>query len=261
MNFIRNISLALLTIVLFFILSSIFIVFLFSKDWFFWRFNADFIGGGFSKYKGDIYYVDNSRIKMDEADYDSFESLNKESRYGKDVSNIYYGDRIIKEADSETFEVFENCVNYARDKNNFYYNSWIIEGNYDKLEFLNDCLYMKDDEYIYIRGGREDNIDYDSFKTFDKSPHYFKDKNNIYYWMALTEIVEGADLETFEPISEGYAKDKDSVFMSWMKITGADPETIEYVGEGSYVKDKNHCYFGGDIVEMSECEKIEKQSK
>lgn len=61
------------------------------------------------------------------------------------------------------------------------------------------------------------------------------------------ELLEGADPVTFEALSDGYAKDVDTVFLDCLTINGADPETFELIGK-DYGRDKDNVYFWDAVI-------------
>ncbi|MFI5260317.1 MAG: DKNYY domain-containing protein [Candidatus Paceibacteria bacterium] len=139
--------------------------------------------------------------------------------YIKDSKNVYnaYGAGLpVKGADVNTFVTLSNA--YEKDINNVYYLSIIVDG--------------ADPKTFQVIGG-----------------FYAKDTKNVY---ELNRIIAGADLKTAvllwsnPKVSQNeYLKDKDSVYLDWVKIQNADPATFTYIGNG-YSKDKNSVYFAGD---------------
>lgn len=106
---------------------------------------------------------------------------------------------------------------------------------------------------------------------------YFKDGNKIYYQnvgdvLATPRKVKGVDLKTFKVYrtdclkdhchnTSEYAKDKKNVYYWGEKIKGADLETFKpFENYYDNAIDKNNCYRKGDVVDMSECEKLESQN-
>jgi hypothetical protein len=70
----------------------------------------------------------------------------------------------------------------------------------------------------------------------DKSPYYYYGcgfyKDNIYFWTNMQfgrtpKKLEGADKETFSPISEYYGMDKNSVYHLSIGITNVDVHTFQ----------------------------------
>ena len=96
---------------------------------------------------------------------------------------------------------------------------------------------------------------------------YLKDENYIYYqiggltgWRLTLGAITQADVETFETLDRGYAKDKNNAYFYDQIIAEADVETFEVIqssfshfvggyGEYGYAKDKNNVYYNADILE------------
>lgn len=91
---------------------------------------------------------------------------------------------------------------------------------------------------------------------------YLSDSNDYHFFDPLTDV----DISTFEVCkgSGGYAKDKNRVYYPIVVtcvdgyeysgcyfeeyvITGADPDTFKYLGDG-YAVDRNNMYRYGEIV-------------
>ena len=63
--------------------------------------------------------------------------------------------------------------------------------------------------------------------------------------------IKNADLRTFYPLDNIYAKDKNRVYYNSIPLEKADPKTIEVLdnlGNYGYGKDKNHVYYWGKIL-------------
>lgn len=148
--------------------------------------------------------------------------------YFKDNNNIFIGTKPIDLIDVSSFEYFGNysvaygmpySVSYAKDKNNVYYSCGEI---------------LK-------------NADLDTFK--DLKDGYAKDKNNVWY---LAKIVKQDNLTTFKSLGNGYAKNKSHIYFAGVVINVVDIATFEILKSkygGSYSRDKNNVYNGGEIVQ------------
>lgn len=140
----------------------------------------------------------------------------------------YYDGEVIEVADEETFEAIPGDERFARDKNRIYFSG----------EFIGAEI-----------------IDANTFEAINE--RYTKDKNFVYYfnenieegsWLALLEIIERADPNTFE-VAGRYAKDKNYIFLSNKILQGVDLTTFQEMGERNY-KDKDHAYSSsGKIIE------------
>ena len=140
------------------------------------------------------------------------------NNYWIEKKNVYYNWDKVNWADAKTFEVLSD--DFAKDKNK---------------------IYLYNYEVVWL--------DVDSFEVLDE--YYLKDKDNIYYIDRDSKIrvVSWADTWSFEVIKwksqsgldSRYAKDKKSVFQSWMKLVNSDSETFKFIDE-FYSKDKNNVY-------------------
>ena len=159
--------------------------------------------------------------------------------------------------DKATFQEIDAV--YAKDKNGVYV--WENRG-WKKLEGIDPITfqiinisgsarrYLKDKNGIYNIDGDSDNL------VLEKLPYdpqtyevinqlYSKDKNNIYY---SNRKITGADLPTFQIGSDGFSKDKNNIYLEGKKILGVDRDTIKII-ELPYIKDKNNVYYGNKKIE------------
>ena len=159
--------------------------------------------------------------------------------------------------DKATFQEIDAV--YAKDKNGVYV--WENRG-WKKLEGIDPITfqiiningsarrYLKDKNGIYNIDGDSDNL------VLEKLPYdpqtyevinqlYSKDKNNIYY---SNRKITGADLPTFQIGSDGFSKDKNNIYLEGKKILGVDRDTVKII-ELPYIKDKNNIYYGNKKIE------------
>ena len=159
--------------------------------------------------------------------------------------------------DKATFQEIDAV--YAKDKNGVYV--WENRG-WKKLEGIDPITfqiiningsarrYLKDKNGIYNIDGNSDNL------VLEKLPYdpqtyevinqlYSKDKNNIYY---SNRKITGADLPTFQIGSDGFSKDKNNIYLEGKKILGVDRDTVKII-ELPYIKDKNNIYYGNKKIE------------
>jgi len=159
--------------------------------------------------------------------------------------------------DKATFQEIDAV--YAKDKNGVYV--WENRG-WKKLEGIDPITfqiiningsarrYLKDKNGIYNIDGNSDNL------VLEKLPYdpqtyevinqlYSKDKNNIYY---SNRKITGADLPTFQIGSDGFSKDKNNIYLEGKKILGVDRDTVKII-ELPYIKDKNNVYYGNKKIE------------
>lgn len=93
-------------------------------------------------------------------------------------------------------------------------------------------------------------------------------EDRVYYG---SELIEGADVETFVGLRDWYAKDKNSVYYKGNLIESADPKTFEVyyskfqsaltfsdaVSTGGFAQDVNQLYKKGEVVEGFDINKLE----
>ena len=131
--------------------------------------------------------------------------------------------------------------------------SGIVEQTKESREVKNELPeeYKIKADGVYYKDELIEEADIATFEYIEY--RYAKDKNNIYY---LGERVKNIDRLTFEYLGKGYAKDKNYVYYSFMKgldsevgiIKEADMETFEYL-DYFYAKDKDHVYEFGEVSE------------
>ncbi|MGB3922027.1 MAG: DKNYY domain-containing protein [Minisyncoccia bacterium] len=195
----------------------------------------------------------------DEVDVGSLEIL--DGYVIKDNKNVYstIGDKlqIVPNVDITSFQYVGTCKgfsgargeNYFRDKFNIYHATYgqDFAPNFSikKLDYIDTSSF----QYLGF---------YSPFGPGEIQPSvpYAKDKNNIYY--ACGEILKDADPNSFIDFTDGYAKDKLTVWYLGELIEGADsatfqPLTTKYYHNGYYwgdfyAKDKSNVYVGGHVL-------------
>ena len=257
--------------------------------------NSDLIKNG-----NEIYYLgEKANIKNPEKFEPIKVSDDKRILYGKDDENVYavtsdekHGYfKVVKNADKDTFEVIEKDTRYSKDKNNVYYagynvvqlqdvdkNSFTIvedeDFSYDKknvyyagrklndispngfkvirlvnrrnipLNFLNDnkniykLIDIFDEETGELKSVKtavvkSPKVDSKTFEIFSYSENYFRDKNNVYYENGLYKMglkkIAGADRNSFEVLNDEFSKDKNNVYYYGNKMKGISPVGLEFV--------------------------------
>ncbi len=181
--------------------------------------------------------------KVGNANLETFKIINPELKfpflpYAKDENHVYCGGGKVKKADPKTFDFLFG--KYFKDKNNIYYQ----------------CKNL--------------NVDLETFRVIDEKREYVADKNYVWRGNCKEKFETYLDPSTFEILSAYYAKDKNGAYFIdtpvqsciTKKIENVDLETFEVIGNddyNTYTKDKNNCYYyRGEIVPMSECEKLTK---
>ena len=195
------------------------------------------------------------------ADKDTFEVMEKDTRYSKDKNNVYYaGYNVVQlqDVDKDSFVIAdENAFSY--DKKNVYYagrklndissNGFKVTRLVNRpnisINFLNDNknIYKFIEEYDEETGElksvktavvKNPKVDSKTFELFDYWKNYFRDKNNVYYENELYKMglkkIEGADRNSFEILNSEFSKDKNNVYYYGNKMKGISPDGFEFVG-------------------------------
>jgi len=229
----------------------------------------------YAKDSNHVYY--NGKI-LDGADAKSFSLYNG---LAKDKNSVFWGDKIINvEIDPSSATKISNKV--IKDKTHVYFRQlYDADGNFidekingpvfkqlyiadaSTFQYVGECTcveiichnYYKDKNNVFVEETPLENIDSSSFQYFGYySVHgndmpvtvsYSKDKNTVY--KSCGDILKDADVNTFENIGDGYAKDKNYVWNMAKLINGADSLTFKVLSDG-YAKDKDKVYFDGSII-------------
>ncbi len=167
--------------------------------------------------------------------------------YEKDLLNVYYEWEKMEWVDVESFKSLGGW--FAKDKHQVFHNWRLKKTQWISTNWL---------EIIKALWG-----------WYESNSIYAKSKDSVYFnW----NIVEWADSETFEYLSDRYAKDKNNVYFPirndhWTyilkKLSWSDPQTFEIIlcDPGSrklptrsdcYSKDKNNVYYNWEIIEWSD---------
>ena len=195
------------------------------------------------------------------ADKDTFEVLEKDTRYSKDKNNIYYaGHNVVQlqDVDKDSFVIGEEN-GFSYDKKNVYYEGRKLN-DIKPSEFKvtrvdnnsnQSIIFLKDDKNIYklveifdketgelksVKTAvvKNPKVDSKTFETFEYWPVYFRDKNNVYYENELYKMslkkIEGVDRNSFEILNSEFSKDKNNVYYYGNKIKGISPDGFEFVG-------------------------------
>jgi len=195
------------------------------------------------------------------ADKDTFEVMEKDTRYSKDKNNIYYaGHNVVQlqDVDKDSFVIGEEN-GFSYDKKNVYYAGRKLN-DIKPSEFKvtrvdnnsnQSIIFLKDDKNIYklieifdketgelksVKTAvvKNPKVDSKTFETFEYWPVYFRDKNNVYYENELYKMslkkIEGADRNSFEILNSEFSKDKNNVYYYGNKIKGISPDGFEFIG-------------------------------
>ena|SRR3989338_8840398 len=96
--------------------------------------------------------------------------------------------------------------------------------------------------------------DIETFRVLGEG--YAVDKNHAYVLGKLFRTMN-VDLETLTPILAFlacYIKDKNIVFVGDEPIEGSDPDSFLVLASGRYAKDKNHVYYLGTTIQGADIE-------
>ncbi len=100
-----------------------------------------------------------------------------------------------------------------------------------------------------------------TLKPIKGSENYFIEGKKIVFsqsgstFILGKTVIEKADINSFEPLSDFFAKDKNHVYWRGFVIPQADPKTVELIKDENtnnwskrYIKDKNHVFYETNIV-------------
>lgn len=107
--------------------------------------------------------------------------------------------------------------------------------------------YAKDKNRVYYYTNVVEGADPESFGVLEE--WYVKDKNHVYNARSNHEIFQNYDASTFEVLGNWFVKDKNGAYYEHnlskeaIKIAGADAPSFEILWGTNYLKDKNHVYY------------------
>ncbi len=100
--------------------------------------------------------------------------------------------------------------------------------------------FRREGDQVYYDSSPLPDVDAESFQILYQPMAdwpIFKDKNHVYDFDF--NPVQGADLDTYVVLGQGYAKDKNHVYFMGQPLEGADPESFMIVA-----RDNEHVYWG-----------------
>lgn len=196
-------------------------------------------------------------IRLDGVSSASFKLINE--HYFTDSAHVYYFNSqvsCLKDSDPDTFTVVNNL--FAKDKNHVYMLSQIVVNARPDEFSAKDAEMLDNDMSLFQVSLDEEHVEYisrdqmleisDSFFSYheqifcgnvrvaDADPDsfsvcegwdgfYAKDKNKAYYRF---DEIQGADLSSFHPLAENFAKDKKHVYYMEKRVVDAKPESFKY---------------------------------
>lgn len=203
------------------------------------------IGWVYGKDANHVFFA--GRIVQD-ADVATFKYIDR--RYAKDAFHVFHCDSIMHGADPKTFKVHADLL--TEDANDYYWNgepihvadkaTFVVLS--DSPEFIDFANWGKDkyNGYCFHYSGATTipNIDYESFHRIIPSnslneEHYAADKFRVYFH---ADVVEGADPETFQLVTDDIGKDKHHVYYKGKATNVQDYNKLTKIG--------NHFYTDGE---------------
>lgn len=213
---------------------------------------------------GTLYYKDKNQVYLysggdlhaiEGADPDSF-SLRGHG-YAVDNHFVYFWSKKIEGSHAVSFSETVHSQQYVKDKNQVYYEGEVLPhanpGTFEQMIPKIDSYYGlsihagKDHQHVYHEANIVEGADVASFEFMDLG--YGKDKNFIYY---ILQPIKNADLDTFARISEtDYFQDKSSVFYKGIMLPDSDPKSFRVLKSSrqyEYTKDDKQVYFEGAVL-------------
>ena len=189
-------------------------------------------------------YFQNSRIEG--AHSATFTALSR--YYARDKNNVYFQDLLIDNADPDTFRLVNGGKNsVARDLSDYYYGETSLGvADPDNYRELNADWGRDGVHYYYISQFRKKGKLLSDYKTtIILNSSYAKDRDKAYFRM---QAIPDAKTETFEPLSDLYARDNLHVYYMGNVIEGADPASFRVDFNGFGAEDKYSIYSFGKKI-------------
>ncbi|WP_294824815.1 DKNYY domain-containing protein [uncultured Flavobacterium sp.] len=191
------------------------------------------LGHGFTVVDKSIYQYDSEKFTSLKKliDHDSFEmvtAFEDKTYYFRDKQRVYVTSymcraSVIEGADRDAFEIIDAAEGIGFDGKKYYWYDSILSYDYSRAEKYNE---------YYLRAG-----------------------GKVFF---ITDVVDGADADTFSIIWQNLARDKDALFFRDKKVPEADVDTFKTVpgcfdafhldqGHTYYAADKDNVYFVNTI--------------
>ncbi|WP_369717347.1 DKNYY domain-containing protein [Leptotrichia sp. HSP-536] len=182
----------------------------------------------YSKDKNNVYYAGYNVVQLQDVDKDSF-VIADENAFSYDKKNVYYAGRKLNDISSNGFKVtrLDNRpnlpINFLNDNKNIYKLIDIFDEETGELKSVKTAVV------------KNPKVDSKTFELFDHWENYFRDKNNVYYENELYKMslkkIEGADRNSFKILnSDEFSKDKNNVYYYGNKMKDISPDGLEFVG-------------------------------
>ena len=223
----------------------------------------------------------------------------------EDKNDFYYNGKALNVRDKSSFEILKDNsgenTNWGKDKYNGYYLNGTVIPNIDYATFhpinaqrLIQSGYYAADKYKAFFKGKEIpgadpatfrevdfSIGQDKYRVYQKGiPTQIKDYNKLTRFGSLMysdgthiydldfNILQGADVATFEHISDNWYKDASHVWWINKLVRGANPKTFSPVKVTSfaggtsldfnYGKDDKHVFYQDSIIPGADAASFEK---
>ena len=181
----------------------------------------------YSKDKNNVYYAGYNVVQLQDVDKDSF-VIGEENGFSYDKKNVYYAGRKLNDISSAGFKVTRLVnrpnlpINFLNDNKNIYKLIAVFDEETGELKSVKTAVV------------KNPKVDSKTFETFSYSGNYFRDKNNVYYENELYKMglkkIAGADRNSFEVLNDEFSRDKNNVYYYGNKMKGINPDGFEFVG-------------------------------
>ena len=181
----------------------------------------------YSKDKNNVYYAGYNVVQLQDVDKNSF-TIGEENGFSYDKKNVYYAGRKLNDISSAGFKVTRLVnrpnlpVNFLNDNKNIYKLIAVFDEETGELKNVKTAVV------------KNPKVDSKTFETFSYSGNYFRDKNNVYYENELYKMglkkIAGADRNSFEVLNDEFSRDKNNVYYYGNKMKGINPDGFEFVG-------------------------------
>jgi len=189
----------------------------------------------YSKDKNNVYYAGYNVVQLQDVDKNSF-TIGEENGFSYDKKNVYYAGRKLNDISSAGFKVTRLVnrpnlpINFLNDNKNIYKLIAVFDEETGELKSVKTAVV------------KNPKVDSKTFETFSYSGNYFRDKNNVYYENELHKIglkkIEYADRNSFEVLNDEFSRDKNNVYYYGNKMKGISPDGFEFVG-GDFKNDED----------------------
>ena len=181
----------------------------------------------YSKDKNNVYYAGYNVVQLQDVDKSSF-TIGEENGFSYDKNNVYYAGRKLNDISSAGFKVTRLVnrpnlpINFLNDNKNIYKLIAVFDEETGELKSVKTAVV------------KNPKVDSKTFETFSYSGNYFRDKNNVYYENELYKMglkkIAGADRNSFEVLNDEFSRDKNNVYYYGNKMKGINPDGFEFVG-------------------------------